>query len=174
MTREGPTMASERVTKILEFRQAPFTRAELEAMTERDAWRWLYRHFPPKTRRKGSSSDPSIPAVVLSGMPEETRPDLREYARACGFRVLGSMSPGVRYLVVGDAPGPVKMQYASEHKVPVIPVLEFLENAEDLYARAAGPAGAAPSASAGQESAARGPGPDRAADAGSLPGTPPP
>lgn len=132
----GVTVASERVMKILEFRQAPFTRAELEAMTERDAWKWLYKHFPAKGRLRGSQRDPTIPAVVLSGMPEDTRPDLKEYAKACGFRVVSGMSPTVKYLVVGDAPGPAKMQYALEHQVQVVPVVDFIENAAALCERA--------------------------------------
>ena len=122
---------------ILQVRNAPFTLAEMDAMREGEAWEWVRLNCPVKARLTlGNEFEVTIPGVCFSGMDTDSRPMLRDYALMVGFRVTTKMSQVVDYLVVGGHPGPVKLAYAQESGIEVVPVAEFVTHADELYDRA--------------------------------------
>ncbi len=121
---------------ILQARNAPFTPDQLQNMSEGQAWDWVRHNCPVKVRSRVGGYEVTIPGVCFSGMDTDSRPMLREYAALVGFRIASAMSSVVDYLVVGDHPGPSKLEYARECALPVIPVADFVQRAEELYQQA--------------------------------------
>ena len=101
---------------------APFTVEQLRGMEDRECWRWIYEHFPPKTKRP----DPSTRAICFTGFRPDDRARLEELAEKAGYRVLTGVSARLNVLVTGEAPGPSKLEKARQQGVTILSEAEFL------------------------------------------------
>lgn len=113
-------MASERVRSILVSKGAPFSDAELERMTDAEGWRWIYTHFPPKSRSE-------TPEILFTGFTADQRLDLEILAERAGFDVVKSVTKNLTYLCISDRPGPAKVLKAVQQGVRLITVEQFAD-----------------------------------------------
>ena len=116
-------MVSERVLNILKAKGAELTPEQLEQMTDRDAWKWIYTHKPPSKERAAPT-----PAVCFTGLIDAQKPRFSQLAESAGYQVAGSMTQAVVLLVTGISPGPVKMATARERGIPIVTAEEFAAN----------------------------------------------
>jgi NAD-dependent DNA ligase len=114
-------MASERVVGMMVQKGSPFSVEQLQAMDDRECWRWIYAHFPPKTKRDTSKSD-----VCFTGFRPDDRTRLEKLAEQSGYHVVTGVSIRLRVLVTGEAPGPAKLAKARERGVEILSEAEFL------------------------------------------------
>jgi NAD-dependent DNA ligase len=115
-------MASKNVIGMMVEKGSPFTVEQLEAMEDRECWRWIYAHFPPKTKRP----DPSIPSVCFTGFSPDAKNRLEKLAEQAGYRILTGVSARLKVLVTGEVPGPAKLEKARQQGVEVLSEAEFL------------------------------------------------
>ncbi len=115
-------MASENVIAMMVEKGAPFSVEQLRGMEDRECWKWIYAHFPPKSKRP----DPSTPSVCFTGFRPDARATLEELAQQNGYRVLTGVSARLKILVTGEAPGPAKLEKARQQGVAVLSEAEFL------------------------------------------------
>ncbi|MGA3325498.1 MAG: BRCT domain-containing protein [Terriglobia bacterium] len=115
-------MASENVIAMMVDKGAPFTVEQLQGMDDRECWRWIYVHFPPKTKRVVSSK----PEICFTGFRPEDRAKMQELAEQMGYHVVSSVTVKLKVLVTGEAPGPAKLAKARQHGVMILSEAEFL------------------------------------------------
>ena len=115
-------MASENVVAMMVEKGAPFTVEQLRGMEDRECWKWIYAHFPPKTKRP----DPSTRAICFTGFRPDDRARLEKLAEQAGYRVLTGVSARLKVLVTGEAPGSSKLEKARQQGVTILPEAEFL------------------------------------------------
>ena len=113
-------MAGDRVTRIL-LKKSDMTPEEIAAMSDREAWNWLYAHFPPRTHkhRKNASE------ICFTGFSDATRAQLEQEARDAHLEVVKSVTKSLRYLVTGPNAGPAKLAKAQEQEVVLLDVMQF-------------------------------------------------
>lgn len=115
-------MASKSVISTMVKKGAPFTVEQLQEMEDRECWRWIYAHFPPKAKRP----DTSTPAICFTGFRPDARNSLEKLAEQNGYRVLTGVSAGLKVLVTGEGPGPAKLEKARRQGVTIMSEAEFL------------------------------------------------
>ena len=115
-------MASKNVIGMMVEKGAPFSVEQLQGMEDRECWRWIYAHFPPKTKRP----DPSMPAICFTGFRPDARNSLEKLAEQNGYRILSGVSARLNILVTGEAPGPSKLEKARQQGVTIMSESEFL------------------------------------------------
>jgi BRCT domain type II-containing protein len=115
-------MASENVIAMMIKKGAPFSVEQLRQMEDRDCWRWIYAHYPPKTKRP----NPSTLAVCFTGFRPEEKDNLKKLAEQVGYRVLTGVSGHLNILVTGPAPGPSKIEKARQQGITILSEAEFL------------------------------------------------
>lgn len=123
-------MASQNVVGMMVGKGAPFTVEELRAMKDGECWRWIYVHFPPKTKRP----DPLTYAICFTGFRPDDRARLEELAKQAGYRVLTGVSSRLNVLVTGEVPGPSKLEKARQQRVTILSESEFLTGLSADYA----------------------------------------
>ena len=110
-------MAEERVTRIL-LAKSDLTPVQIAAMSDRDAWRWLYGHFPPKAARHNKNAQ----QICFTGFSATERKELENQAEEAHLEVVKSVTKSLRYLVAGPNAGPAKLQKAKEQEVVLMGV----------------------------------------------------
>jgi BRCT domain type II-containing protein len=115
-------MASENVIAMMVEKGAPFSVEQLQGMEDRECWRWIYAHFPPKTKRPGSSK----PEICFTGFRPDAKASLEKLAEQNGFRLVTGVTVRLKVLVTGEAPGPSKMAKARQQGVTILSEAEFL------------------------------------------------
>jgi len=115
-------MASENVIAMMVKKGAPFTVEQLQGMEDGECWRWIYDHFPPKTKRP----DPLTPEICFTGFRPDDKARLEGLAERAGYRTVRSVTLRLKVLVTGEAPGPAKLEKARQHRVTVLSEAEFL------------------------------------------------
>jgi NAD-dependent DNA ligase len=115
-------MASKNVIGMMVEKGSPFSIEQLQEMDDRECWRWIYAHFPPKTKRSTSSK----PAICFTGFRPDERADMEKLAQQNGYRVVGSVTLKLKVLVTGEAPGPAKLAKAQQQEVTILSAAEFL------------------------------------------------
>lgn len=115
-------MASEKVIGMMVKKGAPYSVEQLQGMEDRECWRWIYAHFPPKTKRP----DPSTHAICFTGFRPDDRERLEKLAEQAGYRVLTGVSARLKVLVTGEAPGPSKLEKARQQGATILSEAEFL------------------------------------------------
>lgn len=113
-------MAGERITRILKAKSGLSTE-EIAQMTDREAWAWLYAHFPPKTKRHKKN----LAEICFTGFSTSERAVLEQEAQEAHLNVVKSVTKQLRYLVAGPNAGPTKRQKASEQEVVVLSLDQF-------------------------------------------------
>jgi NAD-dependent DNA ligase len=107
-------MASEKVIAILHSRGAPYTLEEMKNMKEKEAWDWVYTHREPKKPK------PNLLEVCFTGFTPETKDKLKEIAKQNGIIVRHSVSKNLKFLIVGESPGPTKVGMAEAQGVQLL------------------------------------------------------
>jgi len=116
-------MASKRVADILRSRSAPFTEDQIEAMSDRDGWSWIYGH--DKTRQEYKA--PKLPEICFTGFPDNEKERLCLIALEAGLLVKDSVTKNLALLVTGAFPGPSKMSKAEKQGCTITDEAGFLE-----------------------------------------------
>ena len=111
-------MASKRVADILRSRSAPFTEDQIEAMSDRDGWAWIYEH--DKVKREGKA--PQFPQICFTGFSEDEKGRLSLLAFEAGLMVKDSVTKNLALLVTGAFPGPSKLNKAEQQGCPITKV----------------------------------------------------
>ena len=73
-------MASERVIGMMVEKGSPYSVEQLQAMEDRECWRWIYANFPPKTKRH----DASKAEICFTGFRPDDRARLENLAEQSG------------------------------------------------------------------------------------------
>jgi BRCT domain type II-containing protein len=115
-------MASEKVIGMMVEKGSPYSLEQLQGMEDRECWRWIYTHFPPKSKRP----DASTYAICFTGFRPDDRVRLEKLAEQAGYRVLTGVSARLKVLVTGGAPGPSKLEKARQQGVTILSEAEFL------------------------------------------------
>jgi NAD-dependent DNA ligase len=113
-------MAGERVTRIL-LAKSDLTVDEIVAMSDREAWRWLYSHFPPKTNRHNKNAQ----QICFTGFSASERKQLESEAEGAHLEVVKSVTKSLRYLVTGPNGGPAKLKKARQQEVVLMDADQF-------------------------------------------------
>lgn len=90
-------------------------------MSEREAWAWLYSHFPPKTTRHRKNAQ----QICFTGFSATDRAQLEQEAQSAQLEVVRSVTKSLRYLVAGSNAGPSKLQKAKEQEVVLLDADQF-------------------------------------------------
>jgi len=113
-------MAGERVSRIL-LAKSDLTADQIATMSDKDGWRWVYTHFPPKaTRHKKNAQQ-----ICFSGFSAVERRQLESEAEEAHLEVVKSVTQSLRYLVTGPNAGPAKLQKAREQEVVLLKTDQF-------------------------------------------------
>jgi NAD-dependent DNA ligase len=115
-------VASAKVKGILRSKGAHFTDEELEAMSDRAGWAWVYERFPPETKR----AQDKRPQICFTGFTITERAALEARAGE-KFNVVHAVTAKLGYLVTGADPGPAKIAKANAQNVPVMSLDAFNE-----------------------------------------------
>lgn len=120
-------MASEKVASILRSRGAPFTEDQISEMPDHLGWDWIYTNDKQKQKSKVEAKQPE---VCFTGFSFDEKQELIEAANIAGFKVKDSVTKNLRILVVGQNPGPSKIEKAQTHGCVVTDRTGFMEYIE--------------------------------------------
>lgn len=115
-------MASEKVIGMMVEKGSPFSPEQLQGMEDRECWRWIYAHFPPKTKRPNTSQ----PEICFTGFRPDEKTKMEELAKQMGYHIVTGVTIRLKILVTGEAPGPAKLAKARQQAVTILSVAEFL------------------------------------------------
>lgn len=115
-------MASENVIGMMVEKGSPFSVEQLRGMDDRECWRWIYAHFPPKTKRPRTSK----PEICFTGFRPDERANMEKLAAQNGYRVVRCVTVKLKVLVTGEAPGPSKLAKARQQGATILPASAFL------------------------------------------------
>lgn len=113
-------MAGERITRIL-LAKSDLSTDQIAAMSDREAWGWLYAHFPPRTKRHRKNGQ----QICFTGFPAIERGQLEGEAQNAHMEVVKTVTRSLRYLVTGPNAGPAKLQKAREQEVILLTAERF-------------------------------------------------
>jgi NAD-dependent DNA ligase len=91
-------------------------------MTDGECWQWVYANPPPK--RVGRI----LPEICFTGFRPEEKVRIESKAEDNGYKVVKSVTVKLKYLVIGEAPGPSKLTKAKEQGVLIITANDFIES----------------------------------------------
>ncbi len=110
-------MVSEKVKRILISRGAPYTEAQMESMTEAEAWSWVYSHPRPRTPKRHE--------ICFTGFRPDEKAELTRLAEQSGFGVAKTVTKNLVYLCAGPNAGPAKLVKAQAQATQVVSVDAF-------------------------------------------------
>lgn len=90
-------------------------------MSDREAWAWLYSHFPRKTKQQKND----VRQICFTGFSPEDRAQLEREAEEAQLTVVTKVTVRLRYLVLGPNPGPAKVAQAERQGVVMMYADEF-------------------------------------------------
>ena len=111
---------SDKLVRILRSKSA-FSEAEIAKLTEAEGWNWVYANSPVKS----SADERALQEVCFTGMSTTQKDDLARAATASDMKVVTSVTKNLSYLVVGDEPGPSKLQKAEKQGTKVMSIEQF-------------------------------------------------
>jgi len=115
-------MASKNIIAMMVEKGAPFTIEQLQGMDDKECWKWIYKHHPPKTHRRTSTN----PEICFTGFRPEDKASMVKLGEENGYRVVGSVTINLKVLVTGEAPGPSKLEKARQQGVSILTIGEFI------------------------------------------------
>jgi len=115
-------MASKHVIGMMVEKGSPYSFEQLQGMEDRECWRWIYTHFPPKSRRPKSSR----PEICFTGFRPEEKASMEGIAEQNGYRAVGSVTVKLKILVTGEAPGSTKLAKARQQGVTILTAAAFV------------------------------------------------
>ena len=110
-------MATERVARILRAK-GQFSEEQIQALTDQEAWAWIYSQRPPKTKEK-------LDQICFTGFDQTARAALEERAREAHLEVVKSVTKSLRYLCAGPNAGPSKLEKAKKQHVVLMSPEQF-------------------------------------------------
>jgi NAD-dependent DNA ligase len=114
-------MASEKVVKILRVR-SDFTQQQIEAMTDSEAWNWVYAH----DQQQKAEMAPKRQQICFTGFSTRERAELEAQAESLlDMEIKSSVTRGLLYLCIGPDAGPAKVAKAQEQGVTVLSREQF-------------------------------------------------
>jgi NAD-dependent DNA ligase len=116
----SPIMAGERITRIL-LAKSNLVPDQIAAMSDREAWGWLYSHFPPKTARHKKNAQ----QICFTGFSGPERKQFEDEAEEAHLEVVKTVTRSLRYLVTGPNAGPAKLKKAREQEVILLNADQF-------------------------------------------------
>lgn len=116
-------MAGEKVTRIL-LARSDLSLDQIAAMSDREAWGWLYSHFPPKTKRHQKHKK-NAQQICFTGFSAVDRKRLEDEAERAHWEVVKTVTHSLRYLVAGSNAGPTKLQKARAQEVILLNADQF-------------------------------------------------
>lgn len=114
---------SERLVRILRAK-SPFTAAELDRMSEKEGWSWVYLNRSNVPRAQ-------VPEVCFTGFSVVDRARLEALAQEVRLKVAPTVTKKLLFLVAGENAGPAKLKKAQEQGTVVIDESRFLQFVED-------------------------------------------
>ena len=96
----------EKAAKRSRTKEGSFTEDQIWAMSERDAWTWIFAH-DQKTREMKLQS--KLPQICFTGFSDSKKEELREIAKQAGFEAKDSVTKTLVIPVVGENAGPSKI-----------------------------------------------------------------
>ncbi len=115
-------MASERVAMILNAK-SDFSQEQIEKMTDREAWAWIYSQRPRRSKEK-------LDQICFTGFTSSVKKELQDKAREAHLDVVTRVTKNLRYLCAGENAGPSKMKEAAEKDVIIMSQQQFLNMIE--------------------------------------------
>lgn len=112
-------MVSEKVRRILVAKGASFTKEEMNDMSDREGWAWVYENFPPQ---KG----PKLPEICFTGFDVTRKTELKKIAENNGYKCVTEVTKNLKFLCTGKNAGPSKIKKANEQCVPIISEQDFM------------------------------------------------
>lgn len=112
-------MVSEKVRSILISMDAPFTDEEMESMSDKLGWAWIYATRPPKQVK-------NLPEVCFTGFGTSRKAELQKFAEERGFKCVTRVTKNLSFLCTGGDPGLTKLREAKDQGVPIISEEEYL------------------------------------------------
>ncbi len=113
-------MAEEKVTRIL-LAKSDLTVDQISAMSDKEAWVWLYSHFPPNAKKHTKNAQ----QICFTGFSSSERKQLEGEAVEAHLEVVKSVTKSLRYLVTGPNAGPSKLEKAKEQEIVLLSVSLF-------------------------------------------------
>jgi len=113
-------MTGDKITRIL-LAKSDLSPDQIAAMSDREAWGWLYSHFPPKTKRHEKNGQ----QICFTGFSSIERKQLEIEAEEAHLEVVKTVTHSLRYLVTGPNAGPTKLQKAREQEVILLNADQF-------------------------------------------------
>lgn len=110
-------MPSEKVVSILRAK-SNLSEEQISAMTEREAWAWVYRQRPYKTKEK-------LDQICFTGFEQTIRALLEIKAQEAQLEVVRSVTKNLRYLCTGPNAGPSKLMKAKQQYVILMTPEQF-------------------------------------------------
>ena len=110
-------MVSAKVKRILTSMGAPFSIDEMDAMSDREGWSWIYANPRPAGAKKEE--------VCFTGFRPNEKAELMAIAQESGFHVAKSVTQNLRYLCAGANAGPAKLRKAEDQGVVVVDAAGF-------------------------------------------------
>lgn len=108
-------MAGEKVTRIL-LAKSDLTAEQISKMSDKEAWHWLYSHFPPKSKRYNKN----VQQICFTGFSSSERKQLEREAEEAHLEVVKSVTKSLRYLIIGPNAGPAKIEKAKAQEVVIL------------------------------------------------------
>ena len=113
-------MISEKVRRILISKGAPFTPEEMDRMTDKEGWAWVYDSSPPKAKKTKN-----LPEICFTGFDPFRKSELKKNAENHGYKCVTCITKNLSYLCIGSAPGPSKLKEATAQGVKIISENDF-------------------------------------------------
>ena len=107
-------MASYKVKMILRSKGAPFSDEEIDLMSDKDGWQWIYGNKSVYTPKQ------HITEICFTGFRKEEKAELEQKAISVGFNISRSVTKKLDYLCIGETAGPSKLQKAKEQGAEII------------------------------------------------------
>ena len=110
-------VVSARVASILRAK-SKMSEAEIEALSDKEAWAWIYSQRPRKTAEK-------LDQICFTGFNPTDRNALEAMARESHLEVVKSVTKKLRYLCTGPNAGPAKLIKAKDQHVILMSPEQF-------------------------------------------------
>lgn len=111
-------MPSEKVINILRSK-SELSESEIQQMSEREAWAWVYKNNPPQKRRDSRDQ------VCFTGFKPLEKERLIDIANSNDMNVVKSVTKNLKFLITGENPGPSKFAKAKDQNATILNEIEF-------------------------------------------------
>lgn len=105
-------MAGELASRIL-LSKTDLSESQVEALPDAEAWRIIYSLETAERKKRPLQ-------VCITGFGASKKSELAQLASEHGYKVVGSVTKALKYLVAGKNAGPKKLEAAKEGGVEIL------------------------------------------------------